>query len=331
MNQKRIALYAILLCLLTGGIILCTVRWKAWFGNPEEPVWQQDTVVYRFRTFAEDSLPTFQVHYEQRGRQTVPVWHDTATPDSLVFIMLGDVHNGIDSLQWEMIYQRHPQVDFYAQLGDFIERGYFYYAQQLVSELEGTPFEALPVVTTPGNHEYRKGIVRRLPSLWYELFPQPKNGPKRFIGTTYFVDFPQLRLIAIDTNGLQRISDYTQVNTWVSQAIQDAGDRFVVVMMHHPVYSSAKGRQNVPVYITFRRILQQADLVFTGHDHTYARRLPFVGINSARKFYRAKESDKNEVVCSERQLYELVTLSRDTLTVETREINSGEQIDYFQL
>lgn len=319
MNKRRIVLYCISLLLLTGGIALCVIRWKAWFGNPTEPVWERDTIPFHFHTFAQDSVPGFA-----RADRS---WFDLYEPDELVFLLLGDVHNGVDSMQWEDIYKRHPQVDFYAQLGDFIERGYFYYAQQMVSELEGTPFENLPIVTTPGNHEYRKGVVRRLPKLWYELFEQPANGPQRFQGTTYYVDFARLRLIVIDTNGLQRLSDFTRVNTWVRQTIQNADGRFTVVMMHHPVYSSAKGRQNLLIRCAFARVLREADVVFSGHDHNYARHLPFIGTNSARKFYKTKNHLMAESVCSGKQLYEVVTVKQDTLTVQTYLMESGELFD----
>lgn len=325
----------LLLLLLAGGIVLCVVRWKAWFANPEEPRWEGDTIAYKFHTFSDETLDGF-IKYE--GEHSA-VWQDLRVPDTLSFLLLGDVHNGIDSLHWDAIARRHPNLDFYAQLGDFIERGYFYYEQQLVSELEGTPLEQLPIICTPGNHEYRKGIVRSLPELWYNVFPQPQNGPERFKGTTFYVDFPDLRFIVIDTNGLQRLSDYTIVNTWVRKVLQEAGDRFTVVMMHHPVFSASVGRQNPLINLTFRRVLKDADIVFAGHDHNYARRLPFIVTNSAQKFYLNKVNPKDTRICSGRQLYNIVSVIRhtpqgalpstqyDTLMVETRLLETGELYD----
>ena len=323
MTRKKLVLYILLTLLLTGGTVVCIVRWKAWFGNPPEPLWENDTIAYHFHTFAQDSVPGFVLRDN--------IWQDVNKPDSLVFILLGDVHNGVEKAQWEAMAQRHPNMDFYAQLGDFIERCYFFYAQQLIQELKGTPFEQLPVITTPGNHEYHKGLVRTLPPLWGELFAQPLNGPERFKGTSYFVDFARLRMIVIDTNGLQRLSDFTRVNTWVRQSLHDAGDRFTVVMMHHPVHSSAKGRQNLLIYITFARLLQEADVVFSGHDHTYARRMPFIGTNSARKFYRNKTKQNLESVCTGKQLYELVSVHGDTMSVRTYLMEDGALFDEIQI
>ena len=96
MSKSRKAAYIILLLLLTGGIVLCVVRWKAWFANPEEPLWEGDTIAYRFHTFGEETLDGF-AKYE--GAHSV-VWQDLHEPDTLMFLLLGDVHNGIDSAHW---------------------------------------------------------------------------------------------------------------------------------------------------------------------------------------------------------------------------------------
>lgn len=312
-----------LLSILTGVVVLCVVRWNAWFANPEEPVYEGDTVSYHFYTFGEDYVPGF----EWNGSY----WQDTVKPDTLQFLLFGDVHNSMDSLQWASIIEHHPDVDFYAQLGDFVEDGNFYYAQHLYHELKGTGFEQLPIVSCPGNHEYRKGIVRRLPAEWTQVFRHPLNGPERFLGTTYYVDFPNLRLVIIDTNGLQRLSDYTIVHTWVTKVLKEAGDRFRVVMMHHPVYSSCVGRQNVFINLSFFNLSSRANLVFSGHDHSYSRRLPFVGTNSATKYYLNKVNPEDTRICSGKQLYQLVTLVADTLTMQTFLTESGDLYDEIRI
>ena len=34
--------------LLAGGATVCVIRWQAWFGMPDEPVWTGDTLDYVF-------------------------------------------------------------------------------------------------------------------------------------------------------------------------------------------------------------------------------------------------------------------------------------------
>lgn len=307
----------LLVIILVGGAVLCAVRWHAWFANPVEPEFEGDTISYHFFTFGQDSVPGFV--------PTSNGWRDTIGPDTLQFILLGDVHNAVDSIQWALMAERHPKLDFYAQLGDFMERSYFYYAQQLYHQLNGTAFAQLPVITCPGNHEYMKGVVRRLPDTWYQIFAHPLNGPQRFLGSTYYVDFPSLRLVVIDTNGLQTISDFTIVHTWAMKALMSSGNRFRIVMMHHPVYSSAHGRQNILIYLAFRSLASKSDLIFSGHDHNYVRQLPFVGTNSTRKYHRPKNSAAPSYAT--KQLYELITITSDSLWMETRLIDSGELCD----
>ena len=182
-----------------------------------------------------------------------------------------------------------------------------------------------------GNHEYMKGIVRHLPEMWTEWFSNPLNGPDRFKGSTYYVDFENLRFIVIDTNGLQRLSDYTTVLTWLNRTLCEAGSRYTVVMMHHPVLSGAVGRQNMVIKVAFYDALNKADIVFSGHDHNYTRRLPFIGTNSAKKFYLSKVNHKDTRICSGKQLYNVLTLCNDTLTIETFLMDSGEKYDEIQV
>ena len=309
----------ILICILTGGILLCAVRWNAWFGNPPEPVWTGDIIPYTFHTFGDDSVPGF----EYSGIE----WVDVKQPDTLEMLVFGDVHNSLKSSQWQAVAQRHPHADCYCQIGDFVERGYDYYNQMLYHELAGTDFEALPIINVPGNHEYRKGIIRKLPDYWTSTFRHPHNGPINFEGTTYYVDLEDVRVIALNTNGLQHLHDYTRVNTWLKQTIDDAEGRFIVVIMHHPVHSSGMGRQNINIAMAFARPLQKADLVFAGHDHTYARDLPYINTNSAEKFYLHKLSPRFERVGAGMQLYEVVRIYGDTLSMQTRYIDTGELYD----
>ena len=224
--MKKIIGWIIGLCLLAGGATVCAIRWEAWFGNPPEPEWTGEKITHQFITMNNDSV--------LRALQR----------DTLSFLLLGDIHNSLTNDQLATLSERHSDIQFYAQLGDWMERPYMYYEQMMYQSLLGTRFDTLPIVAIPGNHEYLKGVVKTLPEHWKTLFPNPQNGPARFLGTSYYVDFPCMRLIAVNTDGLQRMSDYTQVAFWVKKCLLDACDRFTIVMMHHPIYSTAEGRSN---------------------------------------------------------------------------------------
>lgn len=321
--MKRIIGWIIILCILAGGATTCAIRWEAWFGNPPEPEWTGERINHRFMTMNNDSV--------LRALQR----------DTLSFLLLGDIHNSLTNDQMAALSERHSDIQFWAQMGDWMERPYLYYEQMIYQSLLGTGLDSLPIVAIPGNHEYLKGVVKTLPEKWKSIFPNPQNGPSRFLGTTYFVDFPHLRLIAIDTDGLHRMSDYTQVAFWLKKTLREAGNKFTIVMMHHPVYSTAKGRQNPLMWLTFYDAMREADVVFSGHDHNYARRTEyykerfwkkeeptiFIATNASNKAYPIKNSEKLDNSFSGEPVYEYLQITHDALHICTYKVDSGELLD----
>lgn len=250
--------------LLAVGVVICAVRWQAWFGMPGEPEWHGDTIDYVFPTVTNPQSPiTFD--------------------DGLTFIVLGDVHNRLQKADYDSLAAWVPQADALIQIGDWLDRGYPYYYQLLLREWTPSKLEGLPVINCAGNHEYRKGLHKRLSPYWLEWFPQPVDSSLAVEGTFYTVDFPQVRLIVLDTNPLNRLVNLTRTLTWLEAAMKGAGNRSIIVLMHHPVRSAAKGRINPLIYATFRYTLSQADLVIAGHDHSYMRQMPFVVLNTSGK------------------------------------------------
>ena len=252
--------------LLAGVAVLCIVRWQAWFGVPDEPRWNGATSLYVFPS------PTGEANLTSNNPQ-----------DGLTILVLGDIHSQLTKADYDSLAARVPDADMIAQTGDWLERGQNYYYQLLLREWKPSSLYGLLVMATPGNHEYSKGIVKHLSPVWEHAFPHPHNGPRGVPGASYYIDFPQMRFIVIDTNPMGRLVNLTRTLTWLRTLQKEAGDRYVVVMMHHPVLSAGKGRWNVLIYSLFRHALGQADLVIAGHDHSYMRRTPFVVLNTAGK------------------------------------------------
>ena len=321
--MKKIIGWIIGLCLLAGGATVCAIRWQAWFGNPPEPDYHEPIIAHRFITLDNDSV--------LRALQR----------DTLSFLLLGDIHNTLTNNDMLLISERHSDIQFWAQTGDWMERPYLYYEQMMYQSLLGTKLDSLPIVAIPGNHEYLKGVVKTLPQHWKTIFPNPQNGPTRFMGMSYYVDFPQLRLVALDTDGLQWISDYTQVVFWLKQTLRNAGDKFTIVMMHHPVYSTAAGRSNPLMWLNFHGAMREADVVFSGHDHNYARRIVqykarfwkkeqptiFIATNASTKKYPVKENGRYECSFSGEAVYEYVQVTHNALHIYTYNLLSGELLD----
>lgn len=247
--------FIVLMILLASGAVLCAIRWQAWFSMPPEPAWTGDTIDYTF------PYPT----------------------EGTTILILGDIHNHLMQADYDTLAARVPDIDAVAQVGDWMERGQEYYRQELLREWTHSALMGLPVIACPGNHEYSKGIRKTISPVWERTFDHPHNGPVDVPGVSYFVDIPQVRFIIIDTNPLVRLADLTRTLTWLRQTMNTADDRFIVVLMHHPVLSVGKGRYNPLIYSAFRHALGDADLVIAGHDHSYMRRTPFVVLNAAGK------------------------------------------------
>ena len=308
MKAKSFIGWLLGIALLIGAAVLCIVRWDTWFSMPEEPMWVGDTIQYRFRCFGDDA----GIEMPQ---------------DTLRLCVLGDVHNNIECAQYDSMAVRHGRLHAYAQVGDFVERCYFYWWQALYAELAPSAFAELPVLAVPGNHEYTKGIIKTLPDEWRNIFRNPLNGPVDFVGTTYYVDFPQMRFIGLDTDGIYDLKTLLRMQTWVKWAIKGANGRFVVVIMHHPIISTGAGRQSWIRRLALHHVLSKADLVFAGHDHNYARRLPFIDTNSAKKFYLSSLNRFDTRVASGYQMYEILTVTDDKLLMQTFLMDSGELYD----
>lgn len=293
--------------LLAGGAILCAIRWQAWFGTPAEPKWNGENCDYTF--------PAFE--------------HDT-TPQSLDVLVLGDIHSKLTRADYDTLAARVPQADLILQTGDWMERGQNYYRQLLLREWTNSQLYGLPVIASPGNHEYSKGLHKTLSPAWAETIEHPQNGPAGVPGAHYFVDLPQVRFIVIDTNPLDRLVYLTRTLTWLQELQKGAGDRYVVVLMHHPVLSVGKGRANPLIYSAFRHALGQADLVLAGHDHSYMRQTPFVVLNTAGKT-KPQRTHLHAQVNDTVPVYGIISVKSDTMSFKVYSLDANSLIDSFDV
>lgn len=132
--------------------------------------------------------------------------------------------------------------------------------------------QLMPQIGVPGSRDYDRGIGRVIDPRWRFRFPLPLNGPDRFLGTTAYVDFPLCRLILIDTETLEWLVDYTVLQTWLCRTLQDAGERWKIVVMHHSVHSASAGFDHPRLHAALHPTLDAADLIVSGNDLTYGRR-----------------------------------------------------------
>ncbi len=194
------------------------------------------------------------------------------------FIYFGDAQNNVKSLWSRVIrssYRKFPQVDFMLHAGDLIndrdanlEWGEWFYAGSFIHA-------TVPSVMTPGNHEYRDGV---LTSLWRPQFTLPENGPIEELKETCFImDYQDMKLISIDSEGFDEslVARAAQIK-WLDSVLQSNTKKWTTIFTHYPVYSTKEGRDNWELREAIKPLIDKygVDLVLQGHDHTYARGFP---------------------------------------------------------
>ena len=208
-------------------------------------------------------------------------WHHFKTANDQIspisFLYVGDAQNYILELWSRVIrnaYKTAPDADFFIHAGDLVDKGHEEIDWNEWFAAGGFIHSEIPAIAVPGNHEYQylDGITsseeRELSVQWNAQFGFPKNGPKGLEKTCYYIDYPDLKIIALNSN----IAIRRQAK-WLREVLKKNNKKWTVVTYHHPVFSASSGRDNPELRALWKPIFDeyQIDLALQGHDHTYAR------------------------------------------------------------
>ncbi|WP_199560219.1 purple acid phosphatase family protein [Sphingomonas psychrotolerans] len=200
------------------------------------------------------------------------------------FIYLGDMQNQIlseASRTLRMAFRQAGDAAFTIHAGDLVNRhdsdaewgewfaaGGFLYAQT-------------PQMPTPGNHEYVRDEAARAGSSitgqWRRQFTLPDNGPADLPAgreTNWYTDYQGLRLISVDSMQVDRDEVARKsIVAWLDGLLAHNPNRWTVLFLHFPLFSSDPGRDNPKVRAALKPLIDKyhVDLVLQGHDHGYAR------------------------------------------------------------
>lgn len=206
----------------------------------------------------------------------------TASPEArpFSFIYFGDAQNDIKQ-HWSRVFREafreSPYAAFTLHAGDLVSEGN---QDEQWGEWFGAPAwvnATIPVIATPGNHEYRpkdpevEGSPRELSRHWRPQFAFPQNGPRdlpELAETAYAIDYQGARIISLNSNEKQ-----AEQRAWLREILANNPQRWTVVTFHHPLFSPARNRDNPSLRAAWKPLFDEfkVDLVLTGHDHTYAR------------------------------------------------------------
>lgn len=276
-------------------------------------------------------------------------------PAPFSFIYFGDAQNDLRAHWSRVIREAHsdaPKARFMLHAGDLVNRGNQDADWGEWFGAGGWLNGMVPNVPVPGNHEYPSDktkipILSELTPHWRTQFTLPENGPKGLGETVYWFDYQGTRIIALNSNERQA----EQVE-WLETVLKDNPNAWTIISFHHPIFSTARGRDNPELRAAWKPILDRhrVDLVLNGHDHSYARfgqapvenvpsgaaaRSPeggtvYVVSVSGPKMYNLDRRPEMRRAAEDTQLYQIISINGTTLRYEARTA-TGEVYDAFRL
>ena len=220
--------------LLSGGENYATAKYHNVTFNNLRP-----ETVYAYRVGADD-------HWSEWFQFTTA--SDQEKPFS--FIYLGDAQNDIRS-KWSRVIRRafshEPDARFIIHTGDLINRsnndkewGEWHYGGGFINGM-------VPSIPSPGNHEYVRDDKRKLilDPHWGVQYTVPGNGPAGLEASVYYIDYQNVRVISLDSQMiiLDEASAKVQYE-WLEKVLKENTKLWTVITFHHPIFSTAKSRDN---------------------------------------------------------------------------------------
>ncbi|AWW28833.1 metallophosphoesterase [Echinicola strongylocentroti] len=202
---------------------------------------------------------------------------------TLEFIYLGDIQNDILSWGTRTVWAGHrkaPSADFMLFAGDCVDNGHNNGQWTEWFGALGRVGETMNIVPVTGNHEYDRMEDDRdektLSTFWQPQFVLPENGVGHLSESVFFIDYPAMRLIVL--NSMVALSSEKELKlqtAWLEKTLAENNKKWTVVTFHHPLFSARDGRYgDYPALRKYWKPLfekYQVDLVLTGHDHMYGR------------------------------------------------------------
>lgn len=263
----------------------------------------------------------------------------SSNPEPFSFIYFGDAQADIKTYWSRVFHQafRHaPYAAFTLHAGDLINRaendeqwGEWFNAPGWVNA-------SVPIIATPGNHEYSRdhhaeSVSPRLSSFWQPQFTFPQNGPEGVKESCYYIDYQGVRIISLISNEKQE-----EQEQWLRDLLSHNPQKWTIVTFHHPIFSPKAGRDNPELRSLWKPLFDEfkVDLVLTGHDHTYARThsegTAYIVSVSGPKLYHLDKQEWMHRSAEKIQLYQIIRINSGELTYEAYTA-TGRLYDKFML
>ena len=280
-----------------------------------------------------------------RSFRTVPVSGD------LRFFILADTQmEGDPAADAEAIAMlreigsRVAGYDFGIQTGDFVDSGANYAMWSEIQTIFSEAFQGLDVIHILGNHEYSNDPAGEACALIYRFDEADRRCWSLRYGDLYIAGINNLRYGTISQSELE------QALAWIAGDMEGLQASWRILVIHQPAYYTNVSGGNERVHETLPPAVDAMgfDLVFSGHDHSYARTemlrggevveaggtVYFIGGDLGEKSrvtgYAAVNNPAFHFACVDQEHYEALYLDAavegETLTVTARNYD-GTPID----
>ncbi len=177
--------------------------------------------------------------------------------------------------------RRDPDIRFILTAGDNCDDGQNELQWNGMFEGFKGVIESVPYMMTTGNHDNR-GFKEYLPyppqgkfyldhaDFFDEQFryAYPQNGPKGFETENYSFDYGNAHFCVMGINEPAAVSD------WAYDDIKNSDKTWKLGAYHFPIYPAIPEGQNDDGYPWLRKAIESLDVVFEGHEHSFARTFP---------------------------------------------------------
>lgn len=269
-------------------------------------------------------------------------WYRFSMPksDSLFsFLFFGDVQdelNGEFDTLFSEVMERNPNRSFVLFGGDLIERPMDKYWGEVFRSFD-TLSATCPIVSVPGNHEYLKGVTRRLEGrfpLVFSYFCQDTLLLDEFgveNNSLYTFSRGDAQFFLLDSN--RDFWNYFAQRTWLKEELKKSDKKWKIVVLHHPIHSTKGFFNGIMVRLFFEDVLVEykVDMVLQGHEHVYARSITrkegklsspvYLVTYSSQKDYPMKFYGEVDKWGTADRYYQVFDVSSDTLIMNTYNSN----------
>lgn len=190
-------------------------------------------------------------------------------------------------------YRANRDAAFIANVGDLVDVGQDYSQWNAWFDAAEGVIDGIPEMPVTGNHEYYGPERRRsMPVFFTAQFKLPGNGPDGLKGQVYSFDYGDVHFSMLDSQvyeGEQYVPGMLdRQKEWLQKDLEKTNKKWKIVFFHRSPYNNKIGRSDDAVRAAFVPVLDKyhVQVVFTAHDHVYARTYPIqngiVGRSSAQ-------------------------------------------------